>query len=92
MHLFQAFDVWERVSENQAIRYRCLKRLADEGFVVQSADFFYRPIDKESLLASDLQLVELLLDSDPFDRAEAANTLEKAIQLHKSAFLDVNES
>lgn len=91
MHLFQVFDVWERVSEDLAIRYRCLKRFTDEKFVVQSADFFYRSTDETSLVASDRQFLELLLDSDPFERGEVASTLEKAIQLHKTAFLDFNE-
>ena len=41
--MFKAIDVWRRVSDSEAVRYRCFQCLQTGKYSVQSADFYRLP-------------------------------------------------
>jgi len=87
MNLYRAIDVWKRVDESTAVRYRCLESLKSKSFVVQSADFYRLPIDGKQSASLDRQFLELLIEVEPADRDAEYATLEEAIAAHDQKFL-----
>ena len=84
MKLFQAIDVWRKQSDGIAIRYRCFRVLPDDGYCVQSADYY--PEVKASLKKFEKQFVELFTEQEPDARSGIFSTLEAAIVNFDEAF------
>jgi len=60
-----------------AIRYRCFRVLPDDGYCVQSADYY--PEAKASAEGFERQFIELFTEQEPDDRSGIFPTLEEAI-------------
>lgn len=87
MKLYRAIDVWKRVDENTAIRYRCFESLHSKRFCVQSADFHRLPSDEQQIADLSRQFMELFIELEPSNRGGEHSTLEEAIAAHDRAFL-----
>ena len=88
--MYQKIDVWKRTGSGSVVRFQCVKRIADEYFAVQNADFFRLPLSNETLASSGLRFVELLLDEDPLNRCPVWHgSLTEAITEHERSFEDM---
>jgi hypothetical protein len=87
MKLYRAIDVWKRVNENTAIRYRCFESLDSKRFCVQSADFYRLPHNEQQIANLARQFVELFIEQEPSNRSGEHPSLEEAIAAHDGAFL-----
>jgi hypothetical protein len=86
MRLYRAIDVWRRVDDKTAVRYRCFECLPLGGFCVQSADFYSLPLDEAQERDLARQALELLIETAPDERADVHPTLEAAIEAHDRDF------
>ena len=86
MNLYQALDVWKRISETRAVRYRCFKNLSSGRYCVQSADFYSVPLDSKRAAELEKQWVELFTEDPPDNRAKTFDSLEDAIEAHDRDF------
>jgi hypothetical protein len=86
MKLFEAIDVWKRVSENELIRYRCFKNLQTRKYSVQSSDFYRFPLDLNRSSFLEKQYLELLASDAPDERNAGFETLSEAIEAHDREF------
>ena len=84
--LYQELTVWKRIDDGAAVRYRCLRSLATNKYLVQSADFYRLPLDHQQISTFEAQFVELLCESDPAERAGEFDSLEEAIDAHERGF------
>lgn len=86
--MFKAIDIWKRLDETTAVRYRCFQRLMDSQFCVQSADYYHLPIREEQVRMLDRQFVELFIEEDPARRSSLYPSLEEAIAMYELDFAD----
>ena len=86
--MFKAIDVWKRIDDQTAIRYRCFQKLTDGNFYVQSADCYHLPLSSQQVKALDQQFLELFIEESPDLRSSAFPTLEAAIAQHELDFAD----
>jgi len=84
--LFEAIDVWKRLSQKELVRYRCFKNLSSHRYSVQSADFYQIPLDPKQAADQERQHLELLAEQPPDERAGSYVTLAKAIEAHDRDF------
>ena len=84
--MFKAIDVWKRISDSEAVRYRCFQCLQTGRYSVQSADFYRSPECRAQSSQLDRQHVELFIQQAPDERSGAYDTLEAAIEAHKAEF------
>jgi hypothetical protein len=84
--LFRAIDVWQRVDDHSIKRYRCFQILPDNGYCVQSLDFYNLPHDTARAAFLDRQFLELFAEQSPDQRTPVFPTLEEAIQRHDRHF------
>jgi hypothetical protein len=91
MPLYEALDVWKRISKDRAVRYRCFKETSSGRFSVQSADFYKVPINPEQFASLEKQYVELLAEQDPGERAGSFDSLKAAIEAHSKDFRSEKE-
>ena len=89
--MLKAIDVWKRLPNDRAVRYRCFEVLPAGGFCVQSADFFALPIGDAQLRFSEKQFLELLIEESPVDRCVVYPTLHEAIEAHERDFPALND-
>lgn len=85
MELYERSDIWRRAGTS-VVRYVVLRRREDRKVAIQSADFFYLPIDAEQTAQFEQQFVELLAEISPLDRCSWHETLEDAISYHERDF------
>lgn len=86
MRLYRRIDVWKRLGTDRAVRYLCFEDVERHCFCVQSADFFYLPVDDDQLRQHARQLVELFIETDPGERAGCFGSLREAIRRHDADF------
>lgn len=86
--MFKAIDVWKRINDSSVIRYRCFERITDGQFCVQSADYYYFPLDPKQIETLDRQFLELLIEESPDHRSSLHSTLEAAIAQYDQDFAD----
>lgn len=86
MNLFEEVVVWGKTNAGLLVKYRCFRNLSNNLFAVQSADFFEKATDQKSILASEIQAVELFLDESPEIRSSWHASLAEAIQKHMDDF------
>ena len=84
--MYRAIDVWERIGDAEAVRFRCFLNLRTGMYSVQSSDFYSLPVDKRRVEVLEDQYVELLIEKPPDERAGAFATLESAITAHMEKF------
>jgi hypothetical protein len=84
--MFKAIDVWKRISDSQAVRYRCFQCLRTGKYSVQSADFYRLPGKPAQSDQLDRQHIELFVQQAPDERSGADDTLEAAIEAHEAEF------
>ena len=85
--LYQAIDVWKKVSKTRVVRYRCFRNLSSGRFSVQSADFYGVPLDLKQVANLERQHAELFVEQGPDDRASSFDSLEAAIEAHDKDFM-----
>jgi hypothetical protein len=56
-------------------------------FCVQSADYFYIPVDEKQLSDSNKQFLELFIEESPDSRSQMFSTIEEAIESHLKEFI-----
>jgi hypothetical protein len=83
--MYRAIDVWKKI-DGGLIRYRCFEILESGKYCVQSADFYYLPIEREQLKQHEQQFFELLIASPPDEREGTFDSLEEAIRDHDQEF------
>ena len=88
MTMYQALDIWKRVSDKQLVRYRCFRNLETNKYVVQSSDWYSLPLDGKRVTFLEFQFLELLAESSPDERAPAFESLSDAIMAHEQRFDD----
>jgi len=86
MTMYEAFDIWKRVSDKQLIRYRCFRNLETNRYAVQSSDRYSLPIDSKRVTFLEHQFLELLAESSPDERAATFESLSDAIVAHQRQF------
>jgi hypothetical protein len=86
--LYQAVDVWKRLSETEFVRYRCFKNIATNRYAVQSADFYRLPLDPDQIADLDRQYLELLIEQAPDERSGSFDSIIEAIRAHEAEFAD----
>jgi hypothetical protein len=84
--MFKAIDIWKRLDDATAIRYRCFQRLTDGQFCVQSADHYHLPLNENQIKALDKQFLELFIEEFPDQRSSLYPTLEEAIAIYDLEF------
>ena len=89
--MLRTIDVWKKIDDTTAIRYRCFQRLSDNGYCVQSADYYYLPINEEQVKNLDRQFLELLIEEPPDERSTVYQSLEEAIVMYDKEFEDENK-
>lgn len=83
---YQEIKVWRRLSSRSCVRYACFKALRTGKYCVQSADFFYLPVDEQHHRYLDTQFLELFMEADPQERCTWFDSLEAAIAAHDEEF------
>lgn len=86
--MFKAIDIWKRLNDATAARYRCFQRLIDSQFCVQSADYYHLPLREEQVRTLDRQFLELFIEEAPDQRSSLYPTLEEAIAMYDLEFAD----
>lgn len=84
--MFRAIDVWKRLDDSRAVRYRCFQSLQTGKYSVQSADYYQLPPDSNHVKYLDRQSVELFIERSPDERAGTHETLETAIEADEALF------
>ncbi len=84
--MFKAIDVWKRISDSEAVRYRCFQNLQTGKYSVQSADFYPLPENPTQSAQFERQHIELFVEQAPDERTGAHETLEAAIEAHEAEF------
>jgi hypothetical protein len=87
--LYKRIDVWRKVDEDRAVRYLCFQDIERKTFYVQSADFFFSPVSRDQLMSMEAQVIDLLIESEPGERANEYLTLSEAIQAHDEEFAEL---
>jgi hypothetical protein len=90
MNLYEAFDIWRKVSETEIRRYRCFKAVSSQRYSVQSADFYHMPLDQKQVADLDRQYLELFAEQAPDKRSGSFDSLEAAIAAHDRDFAPNN--
>lgn len=86
MNLYEAIDIWKRVSASDLVRYRCFRNLVTKRYSVQSADFYRLPLDSTQTVNLEKQFYELFAEQAPDERAESFESVEEAIAAHEREF------
>lgn len=84
--LYRVVEVCRRLSDKEAIVYRCFELLPGRGFVVQSADRVRLPLRPEGMRQHERQFWELFCEVAPEERATPSPSLEEAIAAFDAEF------
>jgi hypothetical protein len=85
--MYMIVNVIKRATDHLVV-YRCLQRLSDGVYFVQSADRVRLPIRPEDLRALESQFYELLIENEPDTRSEPAQTVQDAIRAFDDYFVE----
>jgi hypothetical protein len=85
--MYLVLNVVKRSADHIVI-YRCLQRISDGVYFVQSADRIRLPVHSEYLKDLDKQFWELLLENEPDTRSQPAQTLGDAIRTFEDYFAE----
>lgn len=86
--MFKAIDIWKKIDDVTAVRYRCFQRITDGQFCVQSADYYHLPANENQVRTLDRQFLELFIEESPDQRSSLHRTLEEAIAQYELEFAD----
>ncbi|MCY7322744.1 MAG: hypothetical protein LH660_13320 [Phormidesmis sp. CAN_BIN36] len=86
--MFKAIDIWKRIDNITAVRYRCFQQLSDGQFCVQSADYYHLPPNENQVRTLDRQFLELFIEEAPDQRSSLYRTLEEAIAQYELEFAE----
>ena len=86
MLLYRSIDVWKKVDDSTAVRYRCFECLQSGHYSVQSTDIYRLPLDERRAAYLDSQFLELFIQQEPAGRAGEYSTLRQAIAAHDEDF------
>jgi len=84
--IYRKIEVWKQGRHNNMIRFTCFELLGEKKFCIQSADYFYLPIDNNQLVIHNKQQIELFIDLLPDERSELYDSLVDAIAAHEIEF------
>jgi len=83
---YKEIKVWKRIDETSAVRFLCFEILMNNKFVVQSADYFYLPLEQSIINSFEKQQIELFIEDVPEIRNITYDTLEEAVQAFQNDF------
>lgn len=86
MDNFREVMIWKRLDASSAVRYSCLHDIKSGRYAVQSEDFFRLPLEEKQFRYFEMQFVELLIETSPFERCKWFDSLEIAIAAHNLDF------
>jgi len=84
--LYRLINVCRRLSDNEAVLYRCFELIPEGGFVVQSADRIRLPVSQEHMQHHERQLWELFCEVSPEERSRPFASIEEAIAAFDAEF------
>jgi hypothetical protein len=79
-------NVYRRISDKEAVIYRCFELIPAQGFVVQSADRLVLPASLEHMQHHERQLGELFCEVAPEERSSPFASIEEAIAAFDAEF------
>ncbi len=85
-YMYKTIDVWKRIDDKSAVKYRCFQIAGENKYCVQNADFFHHPIDEKQLYASEKNCIELFIEDLPQKRTKMYSSLKEAIENHDIEF------
>jgi len=87
--IYTLLDVWRRVDDNSAQRYRCFKNASTGQACVQNVDTIRLPFDGRAIASQDRYFFELFIEQAPEERAEGwSDSVEEAVQNFDKKFAD----
>ncbi len=86
--LYRQHNICRRLSDKEAVVYRCFELIPAGGFVVQSADRIHLPVSLEDTRQHERQLWELFCEEAPEKRSAPFASIEEAIIAFEADFGD----
>lgn len=86
--LYRSINVCRRLSDKEAVMYRCFELLPGGGFVVQSADWVRWPAPMGLVHHHEWHFWKLFCELPPEDRATPHPSLEEAIAAFEASLDD----
>jgi hypothetical protein len=84
--LYKSINVFRRLSDEEAVIYRCFELIPERGFVVQSADRLHLLVNMEEMQRYERQFWELFCEEAPDQRDAPSASLEEAIAAFDAEF------
>ena len=84
--LYKLINVCRRLSDKEAVLYRCFELIPEQGFVVQSADRILLPVRRDHMQHHEHQLWELFCEVAPEERSRPYASIEEAIAAFDAEF------
>ena len=84
--LYKLLNICRRISDKEAVIYRCFELLPEQGFIVQSADSIRLPVNLEHMQHHERQLWELFCEMAPEERSRPFASIEEAIAAFDAEF------
>jgi hypothetical protein len=84
--LYKSINVFRRLSDEEAVIYRCFELIPERGFVVQSVDRIHLPVNMEEMQRHERQFWELFCEEAPDQRGTPSASLEEAIAAFDAEF------
>ncbi|HYO54610.1 hypothetical protein [Archangium sp.] len=84
--LYKMLNVCRRLSDKEAVIYRCFELIPGRGFVVQSADRINLPVSMDDMRYQERQLWELFCEEALDQRSVPYASIEEAIAAFDAEF------
>jgi hypothetical protein len=84
--LIKLLNVCRRLSDKEAVIYRCFELIPEQGFVVQSADRISLQVDRDRMQHHEQQLWELFCEAALEERSRPYASIEEAMAAFDAEF------
>jgi hypothetical protein len=85
-YLYREVNVWKRVSDREAARYRCFERLPEGGYGIQSVDWYQLPLKEKEVKFLENNFLELMIEKTLANRTKLYPTVTEAIAAFEQNF------
>jgi hypothetical protein len=85
-YLYREVNIWKRVSEKEAARYRCFERLPEGGYGIQSVDWYQLPLKEKEIKFLENNFLELMIEKTLTNRTKLYPTINEAIAAFEQDF------
>jgi hypothetical protein len=85
-YLYREVNIWKRVSEKEAARYRCFERLPEGGYGIQSVDWYQLPLKEKNTKFLDNNYLELMIEKTLTNQTKLYPTVAEAIAAFEQDF------